>query len=94
MSRICERDLLSIMNYIQPQNETQSFKVLNPCSFQENEAGPEGFEPSISGSEGQRLNPYWATGPQKRLVHKRLKVFRKSLKIVKGFIVFDVVEGR
>ena len=56
-------------------------------------AGPEGFEPSFSGSEGQRLNPDWATGPQKRLVHKRLKVFRKSLKIVKGFIVVDVVDG-
>ena len=26
-------------------------------------AGPEGFEPSFSGSEGRCLNPDWATGP-------------------------------
>jgi len=59
ISRICEQALLSIINYIQPQNETQSFKVLNPCSFQENEAGPEGFEPSIYGlwhSSGRQIH--------------------------------------
>lgn len=27
-------------------------------------AGPEGFEPPFSGSEGRRLNPDWATGPK------------------------------
>jgi hypothetical protein len=26
-------------------------------------AGPRGFEPPFSGSEGRRLDPYWATGP-------------------------------
>ena len=28
-------------------------------------AGPGGFEPLVSGSEGRRLNPDWATGPKR-----------------------------
>jgi hypothetical protein len=27
-------------------------------------AGPRGFEPPFSGSEGRRLDPDWATGPK------------------------------
>ncbi len=46
------------------QNQTafdKSGEARKPVGF--SQAGPVGFEPTFSGSEGRRLDPYWATGP-------------------------------
>jgi len=42
---ITEQALSSILDYLAQQNKPESSNVLNPCSFQENGAGPEGLAP-------------------------------------------------
>ena len=67
LSKITEQALSSILDYLETQN-TESSQFLGKTSFaKEGLAGPEGFEPTFSGSEGRRLNPVWATGPRRRI---------------------------
>ena len=69
ISRITEQALTSILDYMETQNIETSSEFLSPGSFLKKEAGPEGFEPPFSGSEGRRLNPDWATGPTENRGH-------------------------
>ena len=54
LSKITEQALSSILDYLGTQNTETSSEVLNPCSFQENGAGPTGFEPAAYGLRVRR----------------------------------------
>jgi hypothetical protein len=53
LSKITEQALSSILDYLGTQN-TETNSVLNPCSFQENGAGPTGIEPAAYGLRVRR----------------------------------------
>ena len=63
LSRIFEQALASILEYIPYEKQTQTPEPHNLTSYPSKRTDPEGFEPPFSGSEGRRLDPDWATGP-------------------------------
>jgi post-segregation antitoxin (ccd killing protein) len=70
VSQACENALRLYINAMEnanqqiAQNQTASAKRegMETVGFHKM-AGPVGFEPTFSGSEGRRLNPFLATGP-------------------------------
>jgi hypothetical protein len=67
---VLQQPLTLIQTLIQQSKRNQT-DFTNPSSFGEaflerkgSVAGPQGFEPWFSGSEGRCLNPDWATGPE------------------------------
>ena len=54
LSKITEQALSSILDYLGTPNTGTSSEVLNPCSFQENGAGPTGIEPAAYGLRVRR----------------------------------------
>ena len=76
ISKVTEQALSSILDYLQVQTVKS---VLDQPSFKKVVADPEGFEPPFSGSEGRRLDPDWATGPNHNYARFRLKRFCEML---------------
>jgi hypothetical protein len=63
-SKAAEKILNNRKTYVEVQN-TEKLDFFGGTLFpKKDSAGPRGFEPPFSGSEGQRLNPDWATGPK------------------------------
>ena len=51
-------------------------------------AGPRGFEPPVSGSEGRRLDPDWATDPQRLIALHAVKEFPLGKTLIIGIGLF------
>lgn len=67
ISKLCENCLKEAIKRMErPIIETDGGPdFLGKASFgKEGLAGPRGFEPPFSGSEGRRLHPDWATDPE------------------------------
>jgi hypothetical protein len=62
--KAAKKILNKIKTYVEAQ-KTEKLYFFGGNFFRKKvSAGPRGFEPPFSGSEGQRLNPDWATGPK------------------------------
>ena len=81
LSRIFEQALASILEYIPSENQPQTLEAQTLASYPLNRTDPEGFEPPFSGSEGRRLDPDWATGPNHNYARFRLKRFCELLEL-------------
>ena len=76
VSQFCENALKAAIQALETANQQIAEKQTASAKREGMEtvgchkmAGPVGFEPTFSGSEGRRLNPYLATGPLEICLH-------------------------